>query len=121
MIELSKAIIQKDGKYLLLKRASHSIHYPGLWDFAGGKLDPGETPKQAAIREIKEETNFDIEVDEELKQIEFKDVEHDLLFHYFIPTSIKGDLKLSSDHSEFKWVEGIEGLEVHPSVKLFLQ
>lgn len=53
-MELSAgAVIVKDGKYLLL-------HYrAGHWDFAKGHVEKGETPKEAALREIKEETGLD--------------------------------------------------------------
>jgi 8-oxo-dGTP diphosphatase len=121
MIEISKSIIKKNGKFLLLKRASHSKSYPNLWDFAGGKHDSGETPKQAVIRETKEETSYDINPGEEIKKAEYHDEKHDLIFHFFIPKIISGDLTLSSEHSEYKWLtqEKIKDFELHPSVKLF--
>ena len=121
MIEISKSVIQKNGKFLLLKRKSNSKNYPSMWDFAGGKHDPGETPKQAVVRETKEETSFDINPGEEIKKEEYHDEKHDLLFHYFIPQIISGDLTLSLDHSEFKWVskEDMDNFKLHPSIKLF--
>lgn len=121
MIEISKSVIKKDEKYLLLKRALHSKSYPGQWDFAGGKHDSGETPEQAVIRETKEETSYDIDPGVELKKEEYHDDNHDLLFHYFEPEIISGNLKLSFDHSDFIWVtkEDLANFELHPSVKLF--
>jgi len=121
MIEISKSVIQKDGKFLLLKRALSSKSYPGMWDFAGGKHDPGETPEQAVIRETREETSYEIDPGKEIKKEEYHDEQHDLLFHYFVPTVLSGKLKLSYDHSEFKWVtkSEMENFELHPSVKLF--
>ena len=121
MVEISKAIFEKNGRYLLLQRASHSQSYPDLWDFPGGKHEPGETSQQSVIREVKEETSFDIEPGEEIKLAAYKDDKHDLLFHYFIPSSVSGELKLSPDHSDYKWVEikELNGLTRHPSVVLF--
>ena len=121
MLEISKAVIQKDGKFLLLKRASHSKSFPNLWDFAGGKHDLGETPEQAVLRETKEETSYEIEPGNEIRTEKYQDEKYDLLFHYFIPEIVSGELKLSYDHSEFRWLseEEMDELELHPAVKLF--
>ncbi len=123
MIEISKSVIQKKEKFLLLKRASHSNSYPDMWDFAGGKHDPGETPTQAVIRETKEETLFDIEPGNEIRTEEYHDEKYDLLFHYFTPKILSGELILSPDHSDFKWIskEEMKDFELHPSVKLFFE
>lgn len=123
MIEVSKAVIEKDNKFLLLKRAAHSKSFPDLWDFAGGKHEPGETPRQAVIRETKEETNYEIEPGREIKTIKYQNLEWEILFHYFKPKTIEGELKLSPDHSAYRWVTRAEiaGLKLHPAVILFYQ
>jgi len=48
------ALVRADGLVLLQKRRAGSVH-GGLWEFPGGKLEPGESPESAAIREIFEE------------------------------------------------------------------
>ena len=48
------ALIDADGRVLLQQRPSHKEH-GGLWEFPGGKIDPGELPEAALIRELKEE------------------------------------------------------------------
>ena len=48
------AVIHRDGRYLLGLRPGHKRH-GGLWEFPGGKLDPGETLVDAAARELDEE------------------------------------------------------------------
>ncbi|HEU5004646.1 MAG TPA: NUDIX domain-containing protein [Candidatus Saccharimonadales bacterium] len=54
-----------DGRYVVEKRSNKIIFAPGLLDITvGGSLDPGETPEQAAIREIKEEINVEIRPDQ---------------------------------------------------------
>lgn len=123
MTKISKSVIQKDGKYLLLKRSTESKSFPGLWDFAGGKDDPGETPEQSVIRETKEETTFDIDPGPMVKETEYHDDQFDLLLRYFEPTVISGELTLSHEHTEIKWVsqDEIVDLETHPSVPLFFE
>ena len=55
--------------------------------------------------------------------VEFHDEKHDLLFHYFTPKILSGELTLSPDHSDFKWIskEEMKDFSLHPSVKLFLE
>ena len=122
MIEISKAVIIRGDKYLLLKRASRSRAYPDKWDFAGGKHEPGETPEQAVVRETKEETALSINPGKELKKEEYHDKKYDLLFHYFIPT-FSGEIRLSDDHSEYRWIskEDIKDFDLHPSVRMFFR
>ncbi len=48
----------RDGRLLLLQRAAPDRRYPGLWEFPGGGIDPGETPPQAAARELREEVGL---------------------------------------------------------------
>ena len=53
MIKVVAAIIEKDGKILFCKRGAGG-NCAGLWEFPGGKIEEGETPFEAIIREIKE-------------------------------------------------------------------
>ncbi|MFQ6327864.1 NUDIX hydrolase [Nocardia sp. CWNU-33] len=53
------AVVQHDGKVLLLQRPTDDF-MGGIWELPSGKVDPGETLDQALIREVKEETGLDI-------------------------------------------------------------
>ena len=59
IIHVAVAAIVIDGQVLLAKRPDH-LHQGGLWEFPGGKLEPGETVCQALVRELKEELNIEI-------------------------------------------------------------
>jgi len=122
MFKVSKSIIKKDEKFLLLKRAVNSKHFPNLWDFPGGKHEPGETSKESVIRETFEETSFNIKPENEIFKQEYHDEKFDILFHYFKPKIVSGELKLSDDHSEYAWFskEEMKSLNLHPSVIIFL-
>ena len=55
IVHVAAAVITRpDGSFLLGQRASDTF-YPGYWEFPGGKVEPGETPRDALIRELDEE------------------------------------------------------------------
>lgn len=54
------ALIDSDGRVLLAERPADKT-MAGLWEFPGGKVEPGERPEQTLIRELKEELNIDVE------------------------------------------------------------
>jgi (d)CTP diphosphatase len=61
-LDVVAAIIEQDGKILLAQRPPHADQ-PGLWEFAGGKVEPGESQPQALIRELQEELGITAEVE----------------------------------------------------------
>jgi 8-oxo-dGTP diphosphatase len=58
MLVSAVALIDPEGRVLLAKRPEGKS-LAGLWEFPGGKVDPGETPEAALIRELKEELGID--------------------------------------------------------------
>ena len=60
IIEVVGAIIKDGGRYLVGQRAAHKTQ-GGLWEFMGGKIEPGETPEEALARECREELALEIE------------------------------------------------------------
>lgn len=62
MLQVAAAIITRaDGAVLLARRAPGRTH-AGLWEFPGGKLEPGETPQECLARELREELGVEVEV-----------------------------------------------------------
>ena len=56
-------LIARDGHYLIRRRPPlPGSPMPGVWEFPGGKCEPGESPEQAAARECREETGIRVEV-----------------------------------------------------------
>jgi 8-oxo-dGTP diphosphatase len=60
-LEVAAGVIRNaDGQVLIAQRPAH-LHQGGLWEFPGGKLEPGETPEAALRRELKEELDIDVD------------------------------------------------------------
>lgn len=57
---VAAALVDTDGR-LLVQQRPHGKPMAGLWEFPGGKIDPGETPERALIRELHEELGIDVE------------------------------------------------------------
>lgn len=53
-VQVVAAVIEREGKILVCRRAAGDSH-PGKWEFPGGKMEPGESPRQALARELREE------------------------------------------------------------------
>lgn len=101
-IQVTAAIITDLDKFLIAKRASHK-HLGGYWEFPGGKVELNESPEDCLAREIKEELNLDIIVNEF-----FTEVQHDygsisINLKAYVCTVLSGTIYLH-DHEEVKWV-----------------
>jgi 8-oxo-dGTP diphosphatase len=60
LLVASAALIDADGRLLVQQRPPDKP-FGGLWEFPGGKIEPGETPETALIRELKEELGIEVE------------------------------------------------------------
>lgn len=61
MIEVAAAVVRRGGRVLVARRA-RPAELAGLWEFPGGKLEPGESGEEALARELVEELALDVEV-----------------------------------------------------------
>ncbi|MBE1527321.1 8-oxo-dGTP diphosphatase [Sphingopyxis sp. OAS728] len=60
LVVVAAALVDRDGR-LLVQQRPEGLSMAGLWEFPGGKLEPGETPEQALIRELREELAIDVD------------------------------------------------------------
>lgn len=101
-IKVVATIIQKDGKTFATQRGYGE--FQGGWEFPGGKIEEGETPEQALVREIKEELDTEIEVGELLERVEYDYPSFHLSMDCFLCTIKSGELVLK-EHEDAKWLE----------------
>lgn len=102
MVEVVAGIIYKDDKFLIAQRNLKKSQ-GGLWEFPGGKLEVGETAAEALKREIKEEFNADIEVDEFVGENVHHYPEKDIKLMFYKARLI-GDKIEALEHEDFKWI-----------------
>lgn len=100
-IEVVAAIIKKDNKVFATQRGSGE--FKGGWEFPGGKIELGETPQNALIREIMEELDTIIQVKELVDIVEYDYPNFHLKMHCFICELLSGDLVLK-EHDDAKWL-----------------
>ena len=101
-IEVVAAIIKKDNKIFATQRGSGE--FQGGWEFPGGKIEPGETPQKALIREIIEELDTIIQVNELVDIVEYDYPKFHLSMHCFLCELVSGDLTLK-EHQDAKWLD----------------
>ena len=113
-IEVAAAIIVDDGKIFATQRA-HGEFKDG-WEFPGGKIEQGETPKQAAKREVMEELATEIEVGKLFDTVEYDYPAFHLTMYCFLCTVISGDLVLK-EHQAARWLtrETLDSVEWLPA------
>lgn len=100
-IKVVAAIIQKENKILATKRGYGE--FINMWEFPGGKIEPGETKKQALVREIKEELNIEINVDKFALDIEYQYPNFYLFLSCFMCSIKEGSIELL-EHNDGKWI-----------------
>lgn len=95
--------IVRDGKILLIKRRNEPGK--GLWAVPGGKVEYGETLRDAAVREVKEETGLDIVVGPLIWSGESISVHGHLVLIDFLGSVLGGELAASDDAEQALWVD----------------
>ena len=100
--EVVAALIWDKGKFMICQRPAHKARGL-LWEFVGGKVEPGETRVQALIRECREELDITLAVGEVFMEVvhEYPDLTvHLTLFHAAIASGVPKKL----EHNDIRWI-----------------
>ena len=105
-IRVVAAIIKatnEEGETIIFATQRGYGDFKGGWEFPGGKIEEGETPQEALVREIREELETEIEVGELIDTIEYDYPTFHLSMDCFWAKIVSGDLVLK-EHEAAKWL-----------------
>ena len=116
-ITVITALIKFNDEFLIVKREPSSTIHPNLWMFPGGKAEPGEDILAALKREIKEETNLDINNLKKISEYEYKRPNNSItLGQWFSAISNSKEVKINQELEDFKWIKK-EEFKNYPHLK----
>jgi len=108
-IHVVAAIIKSDNRIFATQRAHGE--FVGGWEFPGGKIEPGETPEEALVREIHEELDTEIAVEGLFETVEYDYPTFHLSMKCYWCSIVSGDLVLK-EHAAAKWLSKEELFDV---------
>ena len=91
-IVVAAAVLRHEGRVLLTRRMD-GAHLAGLWEFPGGKVEAGEDPASAVVRECREECGIDIAVDDILDVTFHRYPGKDVLLLFYACRLVGGDVQ----------------------------
>ena len=100
-IEVVAAIIVRDGKVFATKRGYGK--WQGWWEFPGGKIEAGESPEDALVREIREELDAEIAVGDLVETVEWDYPDFHLTMHCFLCSFLSESVHLN-EHEAAAWL-----------------
>ena len=100
-IEVVAAIIIRDGKVFATQRGYGE--WKDWWEFPGGKIEAGECPQEALVREIREELDAEIKVGELIETVEWDYPAFHLTMHCFVCSLVSKSMHLN-EHEASAWL-----------------
>jgi len=107
IIEVVGAILKYGERYLVGQRAANKSQ-GGLWEFMGGKIEPGETPEQALARECREELALEIENERIIDAVIHDYPEKTIRLTLIACTPKAGSVPVALEHPQIRWVTRAE-------------
>ena len=118
--DVAAGVIWRGGRFLIARRPAHKAR-GGLWEFPGGKLEPGETGEQALVRECREELGVSVGVGSRIAEQVFRYSDITVRLGFFNAVITEGE-PLLLEHAELKWItpDEADGYEFCPADKSFV-
>lgn len=102
-IEVVAGVITDGGRFLATQRGYGD--YKDGWEFPGGKVEPGESPEGALVRELKEELAVEVNVGEQICTVEYDYPKFHLTMHCFFCTLPAGCRPTLLEHEAARWLD----------------
>ncbi len=102
MTEVVAALIFENGKFMICQRPAHKARGL-LWEFVGGKVEPGETRQEALARECREELDIDVEVGDEFMSLVHRYPDITVHLTLFFTRIRSGEIRLL-EHNDIRWI-----------------
>ena len=126
---IAHTLIEKDGKYLLIKRSKIKRGlpnvYPSYWDIPGGSVEENELPREAALREAIEEVNQKLRINKIIHEDSQFDASKDTVFTRLVYAGEileERDVILDpEEHTDFKWISSLKDIESNLVVPYLLE
>jgi len=114
-MKVAVGICQFDQRLLMGRRFDHDGFYGGYWEFPGGKVDPGESPQDALVREFWEELGVQVKSYAFFRLVEWQYPSRKVELHFFNVQLDQHDLRLflTNAHQELRWVSVDEALALN--------
>ena len=100
-VKVAAAIIQKGNQVFATQRGDGE--FKDGWEFPGGKIEPGETPEEALVREIKEELDTEISIRKLIYVVEYDYSQFHLTMYCYLCEVLSGRLVLK-EHEAARWL-----------------
>ena len=115
-IEVVAAILHRDGAYFATQRGYGE--FEGMWEFPGGKIEPGESREVALRREIQEELGVNVTIENLLCMTEYDYPSFHLTMHCYLCSVTSGEIELR-EHKSARWLtaETLDSVEWLPADK----
>ena len=119
-IRVVAAVIRDENRIFATQRGYGD--YKDGWEFPGGKIEPGETSEQALVREIKEELETSVRVENLIETIEFDYPKFHLSMDCYWCSIIDGDLVLR-EHEAAKWLtyDELDSVDWLPADRILIE
>lgn len=120
MIEVTAAIIKHDNRILICQRPEGKS-CGLLWEFPGGKIEPGETGEQCIVREIQEELGVTLHVLRKYTEVLCEYPDRVVHLHFYVTDIESGELTLK-EHNAYAWItqEEVSNYQFCPADKKML-
>ncbi len=107
VIRVVAAVIEHEGRYLITQRKATAV-LPLLWEFPGGRIEPGETEKDALAREVRERITAEVEVADKLGEHHHTYSHYDVHLTMYTCHLIDGSIPNPTGVNDLRWVTSLE-------------